>query len=64
VAGLARFGAGADRSVTADAGTEGGRSDDRRYDAPIEVVGPLPFPVRVGVALIRTWSRHRHHRVQ
>ena len=35
-----------------------------RGDAPIEVVGPLPFPVRVGVALIRTWRRRRRRRVQ
>jgi hypothetical protein len=52
VAGLARFGPGAE-SI-----------DDRRYDAPVEVVGPLPLPVRVGVALIRTWHRHRRRRVQ
>jgi hypothetical protein len=37
--------------------------DDPRFDAPVEVVGPLPFPVRVGVALIRTWRRHRNQRV-
>lgn len=54
VAGMARFGAAA-----------GSRTDDdARYDAPIEIVAALPFPVRVGVALIRTWRRHRNHRVQ
>ncbi len=37
--------------------------DDPRFDAPVEVVQPLPFPVRVGVALIRTWHRRRNHRV-
>ncbi len=52
VAGLARFGVGAELI------------DDRRYDAPVEVVGTLPLPVRVGVALIRTWHRHRRRRVQ
>ncbi len=57
VAGLARFGA-----AGTDSGT--GADDDRRFDAPIEVVGPLPLPVRVGVALIRTWRRRRQHRVQ
>jgi hypothetical protein len=51
-AGMARF--AADR--------EG--NDDPRGDAPIEVVGPLPFPVRLGVALIRTWHRRRRRRVQ
>ena len=39
-------------------------ADDPRFDAPVEVVAPLPFPVRVGVALIRTWHRRRNHRVQ
>ncbi|GAA0895370.1 hypothetical protein [Pseudonocardia zijingensis] len=38
--------------------------EDPRYDAPVEVVRPLPFPVRVGVALIRTWHRRRNDRVQ
>jgi hypothetical protein len=37
--------------------------DDPRFDAPVEVVTPLPFPVRVGVALIRTWHRRRNQRV-
>ncbi|GAA5120742.1 hypothetical protein [Pseudonocardia adelaidensis] len=50
-AGLARF-RDADRPA-----------DDARFDAPVEVVGPLPFPVRVGVALIRTWRRRRNQRV-
>jgi hypothetical protein len=51
VAGLARF---------REAGIV---EDDPRYDAPVEVVRPLPFPVRVGVALIRTWHRRRNQRV-
>jgi hypothetical protein len=52
-AGLARFGA-----------QTGEPADERRFDAPIEVVGPLPFPTRVGVALIRTWRRRRSRRVE
>jgi hypothetical protein len=40
------------------------RAQQDRDDAPVEVVRPLPFPVRVGVALIRTWHRRRNHRVQ
>lgn len=69
VAGLARFGVGelgteAGGTAAAAGSAAGGRTDDRRYDAPIEVVGPLPFPVRVGVALIRTWRRHRQQRVR
>jgi hypothetical protein len=55
VAGLARFRAG-DGAPPPD--------DDPRFDAPVEVVSPLPFPVRVGVALIRTWHRRRNPRVQ
>jgi len=51
VAGLARF------------REDGVAEDDARYDAPVEVVRPLPFPVRVGVALIRTWHRRRNQRV-
>ena len=57
VAGLARFGVPAPADPDPD-------PDDRRFDAPIEVVTPLPFPVRVGVALIRTWHRHRQSRVR
>jgi hypothetical protein len=38
--------------------------DDARFDAPIEVVTPLPAPVRVAVALIRTWRWHRDRRVR
>lgn len=37
---------------------------ERSYDAPIEVVGRAPLPVRVGVAIIRTWHRRRHPRVR
>jgi hypothetical protein len=54
-AGLARFRA---------AHGEPAPADDPRFDAPVEVVAPLPFPVRVGVALIRTWHRRRNKRVQ
>lgn len=36
--------------------------DSRRYDAPIEIVHPLPLPTRVGVALIRTLRWHRQQR--
>jgi len=47
VAGMARF-------------REGPPPDDwARYDAPVEVTTPLPLPVRVAVALIRTVRRHR-----
>ena len=53
-AGMARFAAVRD----------GDQGADSRGDAPIEVVEPLPFPVRVGVALIRTWHRRRRRRVQ
>lgn len=39
-------------------------ADDARYDTPIEVVRPLPVPVRLAIALIRTVRRQRHRRVQ
>jgi hypothetical protein len=57
VAGLARF-----RACRAEPEPE--PADDPRFDAPVEVVTPLPFPVRVGVALIRTWHRRRNPRVE
>ena len=57
-AGLAAFGRGA-----AGPPAPGGAGADR-YDRPVEVVADLPLPVRVGVALIRTWRRHRRTRVQ
>lgn len=60
VAGLARFGGAA--PPAAPAGRH--QHEDARYDAPVEVVTPLPFPVRVGVALIRTWHRRHHRRVE
>ncbi|WP_308282799.1 hypothetical protein [Pseudonocardia nigra] len=56
VAGLARF-----RSL-AEANAD--HPDDARYDAPVEVVPPMSLPVRVGVALIRTWHRRRRRRVE
>jgi len=42
---------------------EGG-ADDSRFDAPVEVVTPLPVPVRVALALLRTLRWHRDRRVQ
>lgn len=39
-------------------------ADDARWDAPVEIVTPLPMPVRVAVALIRTVRWHRHRRVR
>lgn len=64
-AGLARYralAAGTDPSGTA-ADTRRPGTDDRRYDAPIEIVPDLPFPARVLVALIRTVRRRTHPRV-
>jgi hypothetical protein len=58
-AGLARFGRGATPPPPAPPA-----DDDPRFDRPVEVVAELPFPVRVGVALIRTWHKRRHPRVQ
>lgn len=64
-AGLARF-----RAMAAgwdpggpDGVAHGSRAspDDRRYDAPIEIVPDLSLPTRVLVALIRTVRRHRAH---
>lgn len=54
VAGMARF--AADREQPS--------LDDARFDAPIEIVTPLPLPVRVAVALIRTVRWHRARRVR
>jgi hypothetical protein len=59
-AGLARFGRGA-TAPTALGALDG---VTERFDSPVEVVPVLPFPVRVGVALIRTWHRRHHPRVQ
>lgn len=59
VAGLARFRAGPGAG-----GDSSDRSDDSRYDAPVEIVFPLPLPTRVAVALIRTLRRHRDRRVE
>ncbi|MBW0118439.1 hypothetical protein [Pseudonocardia abyssalis] len=56
VAGLARLRAGRAAVPPGD--------DDRRYDAPIEIVTPLPLPARVVVALIRTLRWHRERRVE
>jgi hypothetical protein len=60
-AGLARFGRGAPGAAGPVAPPD--RVDDR-CDGPVEVVPVLPFPVRVGVALIRTWHRRRNPRVR
>ncbi|WP_224386552.1 hypothetical protein [Pseudonocardia sp. ICBG1293] len=58
-AGLARF-----RALAADPhGDRAPDPDDRRYDAPIEIVRDLPLPTRVLVALIRTVRRRTHPRV-
>jgi hypothetical protein len=58
-AGLARFGRGAGPSAP-----DRVPDPDDRHDRPVEVVPVLPFPVRVGVALIRTWHRRRNPRVR
>lgn len=62
VAGLARF--RADPAVAADRPDDPTRDDTGRYDAPVEIVTPLPLPTRVAVALIRTLRRHRARRVE
>ncbi len=59
------FAAGLDRLRAASAGDPGrppppdAPSASPAADEPARPHGPLPFPVRVGVALIRTWRR-RH----
>jgi hypothetical protein len=50
----ATFAAGVD-AMRADHGA--GAADRPDVDARPGPVGPLPFPVRVGVAVIRTWRR-------
>lgn len=65
-AGLARFRAmAAGRNPDGPGGSTAhrDRTDDRRYDAPIEIVPDLPLPTRVLVALIRTVRRRTHPRV-
>lgn len=62
-AGLARFGRGS-APPPAPTSTPPSSAEDARYDRPVEVVAGLPFPVRVGVALIRTWHRRRNPRVR
>ncbi|BBG02947.1 MULTISPECIES: hypothetical protein [Pseudonocardia] len=60
-AGLARY-----RALAAGHAPGAGSSaphDDRRYDAPIEIVPDMPLPTRVLVALIRTVRRRTHPRV-
>lgn len=61
VAGLARFRAGASPGAAPlSTGVDAGA----RYDAPVEVVTPLPLAVRAAVALLRTVRRRRHRRVE
>lgn len=60
IAGVARF-RDAGRGPT---GPHDGGADDPRFDAPIEVVTPLPVPLRVALALFRTFRWHRDRRVQ
>lgn len=55
VAGLARFRDGVDPPAP---------PDDPRWDRPVEIVTPLPAPVRVAVALIRTLRWHRGRRLR
>jgi hypothetical protein len=57
----ATFVAGVERlRAEAEAGTE---PDSEPGDGtPTGPAAPLPFPVRVGVALIRTWRRRHEHR--
>lgn len=63
VAGLRRF--GSRQGSGPDPDNAGDLADDwARFDRPVEVVPTLSFPVRVGVALIRTWRRRRHGRVE
>lgn len=66
VAGLARFGTAAPRPtrLPAEPDPEADPEAEARYDRPVEVVATLPLPVRIGVALIRTWHRRRHPRVR
>lgn len=60
-AGLARFGRGS--APPPAPGPAPSAPEEARYDRSVEVVAGLPFPVRVGVALIRTWHRRRNPRV-
>ncbi len=55
VAGLARFREGGPPAAAP--------LDDPRWDGPVEIVTPLPAPVRLAVALIRTLRWHRRRRV-
>ena len=52
------FAAGVDAFRADDGPAAAGRSETDGRAGP---VGPLPFPVRVGVAVLRTWHR-RHER--
>lgn len=60
VAGLDRLRTGASPGPAV---SSTGVDENAGRDAPIEVVAPLPLPVRVAVALLRTVRRRRHRRV-
>lgn len=62
VAGLARFRPETRAAEAAPSPPDA--PDDPRWDAPVEIVTPLPLPVRVAVAVIRTVRWHRHRRVR
>jgi hypothetical protein len=75
VAGVARFGTAAQPPATAaadgddlaprdDRNDDRGDADDDRDATRVEASAPLPFVVRVGVALIRTWHHRRRGRVE
>lgn len=75
VAGLARFGqaapsaSGVDGAAAPGTASEGrvgaeDKADERRFDAPVEVVTPMALPLRVAIALARTIRHQRNRRVQ
>lgn len=58
IAGLARWRGTAEPPVP-----DVDDAPDPRFDAPVEIVHPLPVPVRVAVAVLRTIRWHRQRRV-
>ncbi|MCE3555275.1 hypothetical protein LWC33_27970 [Pseudonocardia sp. RS11V-5] len=54
---------GLTRLRAARAARPGEAPDDRRYDAPVEIVPDLPLAVRIVVAAIRTARRRARTRV-
>lgn len=62
VAGLARFGATSPSGSEADGDAHGDAHP--RFDAPVEVVTPMPLPLRVAIALLRTVRHQRNRRVE